>query len=99
MVTKRKPYLASVAAEERRDGAMGFPAEITDDDLARARQDPSFRHQLVHDHLERLLSALNQLRSAADNPAGGEQIREGVAMAVRLADILHRIGDPGGSGA
>ena len=37
---------------------------VTDAVLARARQDPIFRHQLVADHLELLLNELNRLRSS-----------------------------------
>ena len=33
---------------------------VSEDDLARARQDPAFRQQLLADNLERLLDALNQ---------------------------------------
>ena len=70
---------------------------ITDADLARARQDPVFRHQLVADHLDLLLSELNKLRSSAPDAARARQIREGVDLAVRLADLLQKIAnrDPG----
>jgi hypothetical protein len=64
---------------------------VTDDDLARARQDPGFRHQLVADSLELLLRELNKLRASAGDAARAQQIREGVDLAVRLADLLQRI--------
>jgi N-glycosylase/DNA lyase len=70
---------------------MSGTAIVTDDDLARARQDPAFRHQLVADSLEMLLRELNRLRSAKSNAARARQIREGVELAVRLADLLQRI--------
>ena len=70
---------------------MSETAIVTDDDLARARQDPAFRHQLVADSLELLLRELNRLRSAKSNAARQRQIREGVELAVRLADLLQRI--------
>ena len=70
---------------------------VTDADLARARQDPVFRHQLVADHLDLLLSELNKLRSSAPDATRARQIREGVDLAVRLADLLQKIAnrDPG----
>ena len=70
---------------------MGLQALASEEDLLRARGDRAFRHQLVHDHLELLLASLNALRSKP-NPRA-DQIREGVEMAVRLADILHRIAE------
>ena len=71
---------------------MGLQALASEEDLLRARGDRAFRHQLVHDHLELLLASLNKLRSNKAN-ARADQIREGVEMAVRLADILHRIAE------
>ena len=70
---------------------MSGSALITDDDLARARQDPAFRHQLVADSLELLLRELNRLRSSKSDAARARQIREGVELAVRLADLLQRL--------
>jgi len=70
---------------------MSGTSLVTDDDLARARQDPAFRHQLVADSLELLLRELNRLRSAKSNAVRARQIREGVDLAVRLADLLQRI--------
>jgi hypothetical protein len=64
---------------------------VTDADLARARQDPAFRHQLVANSLELLLRELNRLRSAGSDATRARQIREGVDLAVRLADLLQRI--------
>jgi hypothetical protein len=64
---------------------------VTDEELARARRDPEFRHQLLADNLELLLAELNRLRSMSANANRARQIREGVSLAVRLADLLHRI--------
>jgi hypothetical protein len=64
---------------------------VTDDDLTRARQDPAFRHQMVADSLELLLRELNRLRASAGDATRARQIREGVDLAVRLADLLQRI--------
>jgi hypothetical protein len=70
-------------------------APVTDADLGRARQDPQFRHKLVADNLEHLLAALNKLRAAAagKDPDRDRQIKEGVNLAVKLADVLHKIAD------
>jgi hypothetical protein len=74
---------------------MTEPAAVTDAMLARARQDPIFWQQLVADHLQRLLSELNRLRSAAPDAAHADQIREGVDLAVRLAELLQKIANRG----
>jgi hypothetical protein len=71
---------------EMRDIAL-----VTDDDLARARVDPKFRHRLVADNLELLLGELNRLRSGKTDARRAKQIREGVNLAVQLAEILQRI--------
>jgi hypothetical protein len=70
---------------------MSGIALVTDADLVRARQDPAFRHQLVADSLELLLRELNKLRSSSSDATRARQIREGVELAVRLADLLQRI--------
>ncbi|MSO67213.1 MAG: hypothetical protein EXQ82_05260 [Pseudolabrys sp.] len=64
---------------------------VTEDDLARARRDPEFRQQLMADNLERLLEALNRMRRTSDiKPEAARQIREGVDLAVKLADRLQQ---------
>lgn len=63
-------------------------AEVTDEQLERARQDPAFRRKLLSDNLEVLLVALNRMRSGSANAAAARQIRDGVDMAVKLADLL-----------
>ncbi|MGH6769425.1 MAG: hypothetical protein ACRECO_10455 [Xanthobacteraceae bacterium] len=71
---------------------MGETHMVTDSDLARARTDPEFRHKLVADSLELLLSELNRLRNrSGSDPKRARQIREGVDLAVKLADLLQRI--------
>jgi hypothetical protein len=63
----------------------------TEDDLARARRDPAFRQHLLADNLDRLLEALKQMRKAnASSPESVRQIREGVDLAVKLADRLQQ---------
>jgi hypothetical protein len=62
---------------------------VTEDDLARARSDPGFRQQFLAQNLDRLLEALNRMRrSGSPNPNAARQIREGVDLAVKLADRL-----------
>jgi hypothetical protein len=64
---------------------------VSKDDLARARVDPEFRQQLMADNLDRLLEALNKIRRIADvKPEAARQIREGVDLAVKLADLLQQ---------
>jgi N-glycosylase/DNA lyase len=67
-----------------------FPL-ITDSDLARARHDADFRQRLLTESLERLLGELSKLQRAANNAARADQVREGVELAVKLADLLRRI--------
>jgi len=70
---------------------MRATALVTDDDLARSRVDPEFRHRLVADNLELLLGQLNRLRNRKPDAQSVKQIREGVDLAVQLAEILQRI--------
>ena len=64
---------------------------VTENDIARARSDPAFRQQLLAENLERLLHALNTMRRNNDtDPASVRQIREGVDLAVKLADRLQQ---------
>ena len=63
---------------------------VTDDDLARARLDPEFRQRFYADHLDRLLEKLNDLRKKGSrDPVQARQIKEGVELAVQLADRLN----------
>jgi hypothetical protein len=70
---------------------MSAIAVVTDAELARARLDPAFRHQLVAGNLEFLLEKLNRMRGDEVDPRSARQIREGVALAVQLAELLQRI--------
>ncbi|HXQ84187.1 MAG TPA: hypothetical protein VN769_08985 [Xanthobacteraceae bacterium] len=72
---------------------MATFSPVTDNDLVRARADRAFRQKLLEQSLEALLAAMKQLRKA--NPAAGanaRQLREGVEMAVRLAEIIQNAG-------
>lgn len=69
---------------------------VSEDDLARARSDPVFRQQMLADNLEILLAALNKMRrSGSATPEAAAQIREGVDLAVKLADRLQSNHNPG----
>jgi hypothetical protein len=63
---------------------------LTDEDLARARRDPVFRQQLMVENLDRLLEALKYMRQRDPTPQSARQIREGVDLAVKLADRLQQ---------
>jgi len=65
---------------------------VSEDELERARSDPEFRQQLLAQNLERLLEALNEMRKDPDNysPDAARQIREGVDLAVKLAERLQQ---------
>jgi hypothetical protein len=66
---------------------------VSEDDLARARIDPKFRQELMAENLEKLLAKLNDLRRHNNvKPDVARQIREGVDLAVKLADRLQRAG-------
>jgi hypothetical protein len=70
---------------------------VSEDDLERARHDPAFRQQLMAQNLDKLLAALNRARGSRDkNPEVARQMREGVDLAVRLADRLQREDDGNG---
>jgi hypothetical protein len=64
-------------------------AMVSEEDLARARGDTAFRQRLMAESLDRLLALLNHMRrETVENPERARQIREGVDLAVKLADRL-----------
>ena len=64
---------------------------VTEEELERARTDPEFRQEFMAGKLEMLLEALNKMRRASDvEPQAARQIREGVDLAVKLADRLQQ---------
>ena len=64
---------------------------VTEEELARARTDPEFRQEFMAGKLEMLLEALNKMRRSSDiKPQAARQIREGVDLAVKLADRLQQ---------
>ncbi len=72
---------------------MSVFSPVTDADLARARSDPAFRQKLLTQNLEFLLSRMQRMRGAAYEKSGGaRQLREGVELAVRLAELIQNAG-------
>jgi len=68
-----------------------MPGLVSEQDLARARGDAIFRLQLMAGSLDRLLEALKRMRQAEDpSPQSARQMREGVDLAVKLADRLQQ---------
>jgi hypothetical protein len=65
-------------------------APVTAEELARAREDATFRHKLLADHLDLLLAMLNKVRAArnAQNAIYAQQIRDGIRLAVKLTDLI-----------
>jgi hypothetical protein len=68
---------------------MNPALQVTDADLQRARQDPAFRHELLQHSLELLLGKLQKQRQTGRGPgANPMEMREAVALAVRLAELI-----------
>ena len=69
---------------------MAHFSAVSDEDLARARRDPAFRRKLLSESLEVLLATLNKMRASSRSldKASARQIRDGVDLAVKLADLL-----------
>ena len=65
---------------------------VTNADLERARSDPQFRHDLLTQNLEMLLAALKRAQSGDLGPDTARQMKDGAALAVQLANKLHRLG-------
>jgi hypothetical protein len=66
---------------------------INEAELARAHADPRFKQVLLARSLEQLLDTLYRNQHLAYEPAGALSLREGAAMAVRLADQIRAIDD------
>ncbi len=68
---------------------MAAFSPVTNDDLRRARSDPDFRQKMLTENLGLLLSRMQRMRNAASAaPGGAKQLREGVKLAVRLAELI-----------
>jgi hypothetical protein len=70
-------------------------APVTDAVLARARREPDFRQRLLAQNLDLLLTTLQKLRGGGTSPrASADEVREGVALAVRLAELIQAAAQP-----
>jgi hypothetical protein len=70
-------------------------SQITEAELSRARNDPAFRQRLLQQSLDALLGKLQKERQAFRlATASDRQMREGVALAVRLAELIQAAADP-----
>jgi hypothetical protein len=70
-------------------------APVTEADLAQARADPAFRNKLLTRNLEILLGKLQRQRqSPRSATASAAQMREGVTLAVRLAELIQTTAMP-----
>jgi len=68
---------------------MSLFAPVTEAELTRAREDPAFRQELLTRNLEILLGRLQKERQAPRGAdASVKQMREGVTLAVRLAELI-----------
>ena len=66
---------------------------ITDELLKRARSDRMLRRRLVAEHLDRLMVAMSYARNrAATDAQTTHHLQEGARLAVKLTEILHKIG-------
>ena len=70
-----------------------FP-QVTEAELARARNDAAFRQKLLQRNLDALLNRLQKERQPRTATASDVQIREGVSLAVRLAELIQAASDP-----
>jgi hypothetical protein len=70
-------------------------APVTEVELAQARGDPAFRNKLLTRNLEILLGKLQKQRqSPRSATASAAQMREGVTLAVRLAELIQTTAIP-----
>jgi hypothetical protein len=81
--------MLNVFVEVQKAATMANP--VTEEDLARARTDPAFRHQLMAQSLEALIAALHRARRGQFRPETVRQIKEGTDLAVELADRMQKI--------
>ncbi len=72
---------------------MGTFSPVTDANLERARKDRAFRQRLLEQNLDALLTGMKRLRGTGRSAgADARQLREGVELAVRLAEIIQDAG-------
>jgi hypothetical protein len=84
---------------EREQASISAFSPITEAELIRARHDPAFRHRLLQQSLDTLLGKLQKERQTTCSTAASEgQMREGVTLAVRLAELIQATTAPSREG-
>ncbi len=74
---------------------MSAFSPVTDADLAHARKDPAFRQKLLTQNLDALLTGIKRAKAASSKPGhSAKLIREGVTLAVRLAELIQAPAPP-----
>jgi hypothetical protein len=68
--------------------------QITEAELTQARQDPAYRQRLLQQSLDALLGILQRENRLSRGATDDERLREGVNMAVRLAELIQTADDP-----
>lgn len=76
-------------------------ALVTEDEYERARSEPDFRQKLLMEKLDLLLAEIGKLRQRKPAPGSPDArfLREGVDLAVRMADLLQKGAQAGNSEA
>jgi hypothetical protein len=65
---------------------------VSDEDIARSREDPRFKQVLLAKSLEQLLASMHRMQNAAQvGPQVARELREGALIAVELADRIRAI--------
>ena len=73
----------------KRNPRYALDRPLTEADLSRARADPVFRQRLLQQSLDALLGRLQKERHMPSSVAAKPgQMREGVTLAVRLAELI-----------
>jgi hypothetical protein len=65
--------------------------DISEADIVRSREDPRFKQVLLARSLEQLLGSLHRLQHSSHLSASPQHLREGVLVAVDLADRIRAI--------
>jgi hypothetical protein len=69
-------------------------SQVIEAELARARDDPAFRQRLLQQSLDILLCKLRKERKTARDGTADAQLRKGVTLAVRLAELIQTAVNP-----
>jgi hypothetical protein len=100
-VTKRQPGIGNVRRADpssltsaARPFLMKALPQITEAELTQARQDPAYRQRLLRQSLDALLGILQRENRLSRGATDNERLREGVNMAVRLAELIQTADDP-----